>query len=57
MFGSNSLSTSENLMKAPTRFRLLDGYSQVQIEVILAERHLAETPLAQSLGVDFNQGE
>jgi hypothetical protein len=44
-------------MKAPTRFRLPDGYSQVQIEVIVAERHLAETALAQSLGVDFNQGE
>jgi len=44
-------------MKAPTRFRLPDGYCQVQIEVILAERHLAETQLTQSLAVDFNQGE
>jgi hypothetical protein len=36
---------------------LPDEYSQVQIEVSLAERHLAETPLVQSLGVEFNQGE
>jgi hypothetical protein len=44
-------------MKVPTRLRLPDGYSQVQIEVILVERHLAETPLAQSFVIDFNQGE
>lgn len=44
-------------MKGPTRFRLPDGYSQVPIEVILVECHFVETPPAQSLGIDFNQGE
>jgi CHAD domain-containing protein len=37
-------------MNAPTRFRLPDGFSQEQIDAILAKRtaFLAETPLAQS---------